>query len=242
LRYSALVDTQSLPQVIGANCRRIRTDHGVSQAQLASHARRLGLHWTATKVGDFESGRSKTPFGDVLTLVLALDNAIGQAPGPSSVLHADGTVTRRKRSRVTLADLVQWDGYVQLTDSFEPAGSAVAAVCSGKKWDLPSGADRATAEQMDELLSPAPGVLGEHGMKVGDEKDMRRRSDVNERRVCKRLGIDADTLIALSFTLWQGRTFTEERDRRAFANPLRRGQVARELRAELEKVMADGND
>jgi hypothetical protein len=59
--------------------------------------------------------------------------------------------------------------------------------------------------------------------------------------MCKRLGIDADTLLGLSFSLWQGRTFTEERDRRALANPNRRGIVSRELRAELEGALSDGN-
>jgi hypothetical protein len=140
---------------------------------------------------------------------------------------------------VTLADLVQFDGYVRLTPDFEPVATAVAAVCSNKPWELHSGDDRATAERTDELLSPAPGVLGErYRMRVGDVEDMRRRSDVNEARVCKRLGIDADELIGLSFTLWHGRTFSEERDSRAIANPLRRGQVARELRAELEKAIS----
>jgi transcriptional regulator with XRE-family HTH domain len=116
------VDTYSLPAVLGANCREIRTEHGVTQAQLASHARRLGLRWTATKVGDFESGRSATAFGTVLTLLLALDNSISAAPGPASVLHGDGTVTRRKRPRVTLADLVAHDGFVALTHDFAPVG------------------------------------------------------------------------------------------------------------------------
>jgi hypothetical protein len=111
-------------------------------------------------------------------------------------------------------------------------------VCAGKTWELHSGDNANTAERMSELLSPAPGVLGErYGMRVGDVEDMRRRSDVNEKRLCKRLGIDADTRLGLSFRLWHGRTFSEERDRRAIANPPRRGQVSRELRAELEKEL-----
>ena len=229
-----------MPVVVGANCRRIRSEHGVSQSQLASHARRLGLRWTANKVGDFESGRSETPFSAVLTLLLALDNAIGQAPGPFRVLRADGTVVSRKRPRVTLADLVQTDGYVSLTSDFAPVGSAVARVCANKPWEL-HGGDTAETADPGELLSPAPGVPGEYGMRVGDVEDMRRRSDVTEARVCKRLGIDADTLLGLSWRLWHGRTFSEERDLRALANPLRRGQVARELRGELERALADGN-
>jgi hypothetical protein len=231
------VDTHSLPAVLGANCRRIRAAGGVTQEQLATAARRLGLlGWTATKVGDFESGRSATAFGTVLTLVLALDNAVAAAPGPAAVLRADGSVSRRKRPRVTLSDLVQFDGFVSLTADFEPVGAAVAAVCSGRTWELRGGDDANTAGRMDELLSPASGVLGErYGMRLSDVEDMRRRSDVTEARAARRLGIDADELLGLSFQLWRG-TFGEERDRRAI-NPARRGQVSRELRAELEREL-----
>ena len=237
------MDTLSLPVVVGQNCRRIRAEHGVTQAQLATHARRLGLRWNNTKVSDFESGRSKTPFGDVLTAVLALDNAVAAGPGPFRVLRADGTVVSRRRPRVTLADLVQSDGFVSLTADFAPVGTAVAAVCSNKPWELSGGDDADTAERPDELLSPAPGVLGErYRMSVHDMEDMRRRSDVNEARVCKRLGINADTLLGLSWRLWHGRTFGEERDRRAGSNPARRGQVSRELRAELERELSSGDD
>jgi hypothetical protein len=74
-----------------------------------------------------------------------------------------------------------------------------------------------------------------------DVEDMRRRSDLTEARVAKRLGIDADALIRLSWRLWEGHTFGEERDRRA-VNPARRGQVSRELQAELRKALTDGDD
>jgi hypothetical protein len=236
------VQTTSLAQVIGANCKRIRSEHGVSQSQLATHARRLGLRWTASKVGDFEAGRFESPFATVLTAVLAIDNAIGSAPGPLRVLRSDGWHQVRKRPRVTLADLLQTGGFVRLTPEFEPIGTAVAAVCSGKPWELATGDERTTAERADELLAPAPGILGErYRMRLRDVEDMRKRSDVNEARVCKRLDIDPDTLLGLSYALWDGRTFTEERDRRAVANPNRRGIVSRELHAELRKALTDGN-
>jgi hypothetical protein len=57
------------------------------------------------------------------------------------------------------------------------------------------------------------------------------------------LKISRDRLAAVSFHLWQGRTFSEERDRLAGpgASPQKRGRVSRALQAELEKEMADGN-
>ena len=233
-------EAETLPRVIGANFKAIRERNGVTQSAVASHARRLGLRWNSAKVGDFERGRSRSPFGDVLAALLALDNAIGAGQGPLTVWHADGSVTRRRRPRVKLADLVGFDGFVSLTDDFTPTGAAVAAVCSGKLWEL-GALDVAETSDVVALLSPAPGVPGEYGMRVRDVADMRRRSDVTETRVARRLGIDTETLMALSWRLFGGRTFSEERDRRAAGNPARRGPVSRELRETLEEELARGN-
>lgn len=222
-------DIENLPQVVGANFRRIRTEHGVTLGQVASHARRVGLRWNTAKVGDFERGRSRSPFGDVLAAVLALDNALGQGR------------PLRGRPRVTLADLVASSGYVGLTEGFAPAGDAVAAVCSGKPWEL-SAADTAETADVDALLALAPAPFGEYGMRVCDVDDMRRRSDVTETRTARRLGISPDDLMTLCWRLFNGRTYSEERDRRCAGNPARRGPVSRELITELERTLTDGND
>jgi transcriptional regulator with XRE-family HTH domain len=229
-----------LPQVIGANFRRIRTEHGVTLGAVASHARRVGLRWNTAKVGDFERGRSRSPFGDVLAAVLALDNAIGAGPGPMATLRADGTVVSRQRPRVKLADLVQFDGFVSLTDDFAPVGSAIVAVCSGKTWEL-HGGDTAETADVDALLRLAPGPFGECGMRVCDVAGMRKRSDVTETRTARRLGISPDELLILTWRLFSGRTYSEERDRRCAGNPARRGPVSRELITELERTLTDGN-
>jgi hypothetical protein len=48
----------------------------------------------------------------------------------------------------------------------------------------------------------------------------------------------------MPFRLWNGRTFGEERNQRAGpdANQQKKGRTTRELRAELEKALADGDD
>jgi hypothetical protein len=58
------------------------------------------------------------------------------------------------------------------------------------------------------------------------------------------LEVSRDRLAATSFRLWDGRTFAEERHHRAGsdANAQKRGRVTRELRAELEEALADGDD
>jgi transcriptional regulator with XRE-family HTH domain len=217
--------------VIGANCRRIRTDNHVTQAQLASHARRVGLPWTGSKVGDIESGRHAVPFAMVLALVLALDNASGQGR------------PMRGRPRVTLADLVQSDGYVAVNDDLTPTGEALASVCSGKPWELRGGID--TADDVAELLDPAPGVLGErYGMQVGQVADMRKRSGLAEMRLADRLGVTADHLLGLAWKLWK-RPYSEERDRRVEALRASRRLVGQalitELQAELWKEQQYGD-
>ena len=71
-------EAETLPRVIGANFKAIREPTGVTQSAVASHARRLGLRWNSAEgLGDFERGRSRSPFGYVLAALLALDNAIG---------------------------------------------------------------------------------------------------------------------------------------------------------------------
>jgi transcriptional regulator with XRE-family HTH domain len=227
------MDSSPLQAVVGANCRKIRTEHGVTQAQLASHARRAGLRWTASKVGDFESGRNAVSAAALFAAVLALDNAIGAGSGPSRVWHTGG-MTQRKRPRVTLADLVGSDGYVTLNDDFAPTGQALADLCSGKPWELHGGDDAATAGRTEQLLSAAPGVLGErYRMRLGDVEDMRRRCTLADTRLARRLGVEPDTLLGLSWRLWH-RPFSEERDRRAGTDRGRRGHIARALTTELQ--------
>jgi hypothetical protein len=233
------MDTTSFQEIVGANCRRIRESHNVTQAALASHGRRVGLGWTASKVGDFESGRHAVYANVLFAAVLALDRAIGAGPGPSKVWSVGGRMTERKRDRVTLADLVRSDGYVALNDDFAPTGKALALVCSGKPWELHGGDEAHTAAivaagRTAELLSPAPGVLGErYGMRGFDAEEMRRRSTIIEDRLADRLGIDAGRLLGLSWKLW-GRPFSEERDHRAGPTRGRRGHISRALTTELQ--------
>ena len=69
------MSSRSVAEVIGANCKRIRTDIGVTQDFLAHFARIAGLRWNAAKVGDFEAGKSEPTFKTVLAVTLALDMA-----------------------------------------------------------------------------------------------------------------------------------------------------------------------
>ncbi|BCO35495.1 XRE family transcriptional regulator [Mycobacterium heckeshornense] len=236
---------ESLAAVVGQNAARLRVAAGLTQEQFAGYARAAGLRWTASKVADFERGRRELAFGTVLAVSLALSRAAADAkqrgigPGGS----------------VTLADLVETDATVVLTpDGPDPLGSAVAGVCRGQPWPSEPAElygfqalemQRVHRRVIEAALSKAlvDGLI-DPNLTAADLEQMRQRSGLAEDRVAQRLKVSRDRLAAVSFRLWQGRTFSEERDRRAGprANAQKKGRIARELRAELEKALSDGDD
>jgi DNA-binding transcriptional regulator YiaG len=236
---------ESVATVVGRNCARFRSAAGLTQEQFVRYARDVGLRWTASKVADFERGRRELAFGAVLAVSLALSKALVDARQRGSAI--DGPVT--------LADLVQSDGNVILTpDGPDPLGSVVADACRGRPWPLEPvellGADELEMQRVhNEVVKAALSKALVDGqfdpnLTSADLEHIRQRSGLTEDRLAQRLDISRDRLAAVSFRRWQGRTFSEERDRRAGfdANQQKRGRVSRELRAELEKALADGND
>ena len=69
------------------------------------------------------------------------------------------------------------------------------------------------------------------------------RGTLRDMRMCKSIGVDLGTGAAAMDKLW-GRPFSSERDSRAEpdANAQRKGQISRQLKAELQKVVNDGDD
>lgn len=231
--------SESLAVIVGRNFKRIRTRANITQNTMAKHGRMVGLRWTASKVGDFEVGRTSPTFATVLAASAALSWATD--------------------SDVTLADLVESDGFVSLTDTFDPRGSVLQELLRGEQsWRDSRAGDvghtarlnrdpkffenmRAGFEQASRDLRRYPDAPTTEVMKI------QRQSGLDEDRLAKRLNISADLLAAASWQLWQ-RPFSEERDQRAGpdANAQRRGRLSRvlqaELSAELERVSADGDD
>jgi len=206
----------TIAAVLGANCRRIRTNAGVTQDELARAARRVGLKWTASKVRDFESGRSAPTFSTVLALTAALDYAtkVTYVAASTSTGNEIAISLNPAYHPVRLADLVSFDGEVTVTEDFEPSGDHLANFCDGGTWEHPKSA------------IDWPEMLG-----------------LTEQRVAATLGISTERLGAESLRLWNA-TFSKERDRRAGpdANRQKRGQVTRQLKAELQKAITDGDN
>lgn len=235
----------SLAVVVGRNCRDIRSKFGATQDDLARHARSIGLDWTQTRVGHFEAGRSAPTFAAVLAVTLALE--LARQHSPAEQRDAD--------SRVTLADLLTGYGFVELTETLNtvPAGW-VADVCRGRAvtwppadeywrdvWpsqEVEPGVKERRAARTAKLVKQAQAQMA-----ADLTLDTEARSGLTEQRLAKDLGVSPGRLANLSLQLWGG-TFSEQRDHRAgaHANPQKKGRITRELRAELEKAMADGND
>ncbi|MFZ0718130.1 hypothetical protein [Mycobacterium sp.] len=216
---------ESLAVLVGRNCKRTRSAIGVTQDELAQSARLVGLRWTASAVGDFEAGRSAPSFATVLAVGMALQFAL------------EGTAEQRKEVPtwgVTLADLVDGEGWVALTDRMSLPARLLAAACRGQFF---ASEDPQSFREWFERARKAEGVV------FADVGTVIPLGGLTEHRLAKRLGLSALELASLSAELWQT-TFSKERDRRAGpdANQQKRGRISRELRAELEKAFADGND
>jgi transcriptional regulator with XRE-family HTH domain len=233
----------ALADVIGRNCLRVRLEAGLTQDQFVRYAREVGLRWSASKVADFERGRREVTFGTVLAVSRALALAQAQA-------KERGVAVGRP---VTLADLVQSDGNVVLTpDGPDPLAAVVADVCRGRHWPLNPvelmGEDEAGVYDVyQKVVAGAAAAAVVDGyldpdVTATELQDIRQRFTLADNRLAQRLGVSRDKLAAMSFRLWDGRTFAEERDRRAGAgaNQQRRARVSRDLRVELEQARADG--
>ena len=210
------VPHESLAVVVGQNCERLRNAIGMTQDELARYARNLGLRWKASSVGDFEAGRSAPKFATVMSVAIALQWALNDA----NARHP--SQSGQRPAAVNLGDLMTFDGFVLLSDTFQVRGCHLESWCRGSA---------------PVLESPFYDQVKIRGTIVDAVSILNQRSGLAEQRQAKRLGIERAVLAALSLKLWQ-RTFSEERDRRAGdnASPQKRGQVTRALQAELDDM------
>lgn len=211
------VPQESLAVVLGRNCERLRNWIGLTQDELARYTRDLGLRWKASAVGDFEAGRSAPKFATVLAVGIALQRALEDSQAKDPERFGEHSVG------ISLADLMVFDGYVVLTDTFKVFGTFLVQACQGYRLELPS---------------PIYDQVKAQRIAVDATADLLRRSGLAEQRQAKRMGIDPALLAALSLKLWQ-RTFSEERDRRAGpdANQQKRGQITRAMQVELDELL-----
>jgi transcriptional regulator with XRE-family HTH domain len=215
-------------KVIGEAAKVLRLDADVTLEQMARVAQRYGLPWTSGRVGDFEAGRTAPSLPTLIAATAALGDAIGRP--------------------VSLAELVTGEGQVNINYNLSLDRSALRAALSG-------GSVNAHAKPMPlatlltrglELLTELSTVDWPKRLRAVNpdlRRDVLRDFSESDGRMCKNIGVDQVLGAAAMAALWQ-RTFTAERDHRAGpgANAQRRGQISRQLKADLQEVINDGND
>jgi len=197
----------------------MRREAGVKLEDFANAAKAYGLPWTSGRVGDFESGRAASTLSTLLVVVMALSHTTGH--------------------EVRLADLFVGNGQVQLTDKRVIPLSDLRAVLSGKAATTtvtvtPRGTVEATGIELPRWARDVEDVTVHNVVLDFSETDA---------RMCKNVGVGPRIGAAAMAKLW-GRTFRAERNELAGpdANAQRRGQISRRLKADLKKVISDGND
>jgi hypothetical protein len=124
-------------------------------------------------------------------------------------------------------ELLRVGSPIQVNDSLLVSSKQVLNLLSG----LP-------AKEPSMLPSPEVVKIADQAFEALFRAQLAQISGATEERTRKALNIDELELAKWSAKLWDS-TFSEERDRRAGAgaNPQKRGQVTRQMRAELEAAI-----
>lgn len=234
-----------LAAVIGKNAHRLRRNAQLTLDQVSIAARMRGLNWSESRVADFESGRVAPNLATLIAFCLALADA-GCA-------------------KATFRELLRSIPPIQINGSLLLWDDDVVNLLSGRPVQEPKrlGQTRPDLPRSFTSLAPHEWSIAERYPVPDDAPSdatpetskwatltldlaLAKASGATEERTRKALGISSMLLAILSAALWK-RTFSQERDRRAGegANVQKRGQVTRQMRAELQaaiKAAKHGDD
>lgn len=207
-----------LADVVAVNARKLR---GRATAdELARVARSGGLNWGTGRISDLEHGRVSPT---VQTLVLLA--------GALCVLRDES---------VTLADLVEHDGMIELAKGFTVSGSALQRYLRGapvaiEPRDIPDILE-AGRQAEEAAIKKLPTRL--QNVESFDIYRVHKESGETEERVAKTLGVETWIVERASAFLWKS-TISAERDRVAGpeATKQARGRITRQLREQLRAVI-----
>jgi transcriptional regulator with XRE-family HTH domain len=225
------VEPEQIAAVAGRHAQSIRKSAGVTLAEVAKAASAYGLAWTTGRVGAFESGR----VSPTLPTLLAVSDILGGLTG----------------TPITLADLFQGSGRVVVTDNVTFELSKVRAVLAGRAVQSTAPDRQQGRQELTDVLTAAAQTLSDEltGLKRwATNDDVRTASRLAadfadaDFKIVKSIGLSRLVGALAMSQLW-GQTFVAERDSRSGpeANPQRKGRVARELKAELQR-WRDGDD
>lgn len=222
---------RDIAHVVGANAQQLRGKRKLDEVARAVTA--CGLKWGGGRISDLEAGRVSPTLPTLLVLCQAFGDLLGRS--------------------VRLAELLAGDGAVVITEGtpdhegLHVPLSAVRAALTGSPVDLPKPHLSALEVlQRDHVSRFAAGDF--HDERSGD-LDPQLAYDVwcafgeAETRTARALDVDKVRLVETMTRLW-GRSLAEERDLRTGpdATQQQRGRTTRQLREELRKAIARGND
>lgn len=196
--------------VVGENVRRLREVAPLTQHELASKWRRLGLSWTRTKLAALERGeRARVDLGELPLMAWAL------LASPLDLLAGEGLVRLEPTAMMTTREELR-------------------AMLSGKK---PAGK---SPFRLDDLEGDATSRKTLESALTEADAELAKRLTFTLHRP-----VSVADVFRVADTLFEGRTVTEERDRRtaelgdmtAAARQAHRGHVTRELARQVEDVI-----
>ncbi len=214
-----------LADVIGANAHRLRSQAGLTLDQVSIAARRRGLRWSESRVADFEAGRVAPNLGTLAAYCIALSD-LGC-------------------SEATLPRLVEYSTPVQINDELLLWEFDLVNLMSGRPVEEPKPVETQPEDEESFTLIDTPfersvawRVTSRYGLHFPTLGAVKKASGATEERLRKSLGSSSMLLAHLSAALWK-QTFSQERDMRAGAgaNAQKRGQVSRQMRAELQAAI-----
>ncbi len=192
---------------------------------MALAAKRHGLPWTSGRVSAFERGDVSDTISTFYVAAAAL-----------------GDVTGRP---VTLVELLAGKGRVSLNDQISVDLAKLRAALSGDAVTVVPVRPPRGAESGLTIWPIGASAAGTPWADLDRKLHWRVLNDFREAdtRICKSIGVEPNLGAAAMALRWK-HTFSAERDRRAQPrdNAQRRGQISRQLKAELQKVLSDGND
>ncbi len=180
------------------------------------------------RVGDIEAGRAAITLNTLWAIAVALSRATAEP--------------------VALVDLLDGEGEVSLGGQFTVELSTLQAVLRGEPVPiLTLEQDRKLGKIMNEASRLAITRLPEwkrlppsarRNLDPHDWLRVKMTMHESDTRMCKAIGVGRELGAALMTKLWN-KPFSEERDRRAGpdAKAQRKGQISRQLKADLEKAI-----
>lgn len=211
----AKVEPLTLQQVVAKNVRRLRHEKNLRQEDVATAARRSGLRWTGVTVTQLESGKRSITMEEFVLLPMML--------------------------RCTLADLVEHDGLVQITESallpavtIQSLVSESAEVATGDT-EIPwiPALEPALDNKVKDAVWRAhfvPSLLSYLLVREGSQGEAERKAAITLK------AMSPAEVAAYSLRCW-GRTLTEERDARAAEQM--GDKEARAVRGHITRTLLD---